>query len=423
MDKVKDNLPFLFSGLIVAICVIALIVMAVGVKPGGNKTASHTKKTLQKDNSNDSNASTADSSKSDTLLENLNADNNIIIQNELSEQGKAILADMSVDTKVAQLFMITPDDLTGVDNATIAGDTTKQSFIHYPVGALVYKKNNLLNTNQTKDLLRITNQYSQENIHLPLFTAVFEDTAGSSTINGKPEFTLNPTPTAKAIGQMNDADIVQNGSYVGQYLKELGFNMNISPNANISDDDNSFGNDAEVVSKAVSLYYKGLNEHGLINVLRDFPGSNEIQIDENGISFCDKKLSDLQAKELIPFNNTLGESNAVMLNSLAYPQITSSSAPAFMSKKMVQEYLRDELKFNGLVLTPPLNSENLQATFSDSEMAILAIESGCDIICEPSNFYLAYEAVLNAVNSGRISEDRLNESIIRIIKAKENYYR
>lgn len=423
MNLSKNNLLFFFSGGIITICFIIILVL-IGTKSNFSfyKQTKHTK---QNNKTKDKIIDTTDETDDRTAK----VQNDYVIPpvkkldfSNISSTTKEKIAEMNLQDKIAQLFLISPDSLTGVEYATIAGNTTKTAFQNYSVGGLIYNSGNLNDETQTKTMLEKTNSFSEEKLDLPLFLAVKDNADTTSPISGNPSFHMPTSHTPQELASLPTKEVFQSGTQIGNYLAELGFNMNLAPSAILSKDSLSFGTDSKEVSDKALAFYSALQSQNILGIYTDFPGKGNPIENDNGILSDNSKVETLKNTLFIPYRKGMEYCSIIMLNDVAYPNITSSVAPAFMSHKMVNELIRNELGYEGLIITPALNSSSLANAFTESEMAILAIESGCDMIFEPKNFHQAYEAILNAVETNRISEERIDESLARIITIKESLY-
>ena len=187
---------------------------------------------------------------------------------------------MTLEEKILQLFMVTPEALTGYDEVYAAGEATKAAIEQYPVGGIVYFSQNLRDEAQTKDMLTRTNQYAKERTGLPMLLAVDEEGGQVARISGREGFALDAFPDMSDIGAQGDSEkAYEVGDAIGAYLAELGFNMDFAPVADVlTNPDNtvvkrrSFGSDAKTVANMVVRETEGLKKHGISPVLKHFPG-------------------------------------------------------------------------------------------------------------------------------------------------------
>ena len=350
------------------------------------------------------------------------------VTDPMYEQAMQIATGLTLEQRVAQMFMITPDALTGVSGATRAGDSTRSAFAQYPVGGLVYMSANLTGPDQTTEMLSNMKNFSQDTVGLPIFLGVDEEGGTVTRIASNQEFGVTDVGNMSTVGASGDAQNAYNaGSTIGTYLNNLGFNMDFAPVADVlSNPDNavvkdrSFGSDSQLVADMVCAEMNGLNEHQIAPVIKHFPGHGATSGDSHdGVVTIEKSLDELMANELIPFQQAINSgASFVMVGHISVPAITGDNTPASLSNAMVTGVLRDQMGFHGVVITDAMNMGAITAGYSSADAAVAAINAGADIILMPDDFKSAYQGVLDAVANGTISEERINESAARIIKAK-----
>ena len=350
------------------------------------------------------------------------------VTDPMYEQALQMAEGLTLEQRVAQMFMITPDALTGVDGATKAGDSTKAAYTQYPVGGLIYMSKNLTGTDQTIEMLSNMKNFSQETVGLPIFLGVDEEGGTVTRIASNSAFGVSDVGNMSAIGAMGDTQNAYNaGSTIGSYLNTLGFNMDFAPVADVlSNPDNtvvkdrSFGSDSQLVADMVCAEIQGLKEYQVNAVIKHFPGQGATEGDSHdGAVSTDKSLEDLMANELVPFQQAINNGvSFVMVGHISAPSVTGDNTPASLSSVLVTDVLRNQMGFTGVIITDAMNMGAITSQYSSADAAVAAINAGVDIILMPEDFKAAYQGVLDAVNNGTISEERINESVARIIKAK-----
>ncbi len=346
-------------------------------------------------------------------------------------QGKAVgedtLAGMTLEEKVAQMFFITPEALTGAGQVTGAGELTAQCFVQYPVGGIIYFSGNLESGEQVSSMLSGMQEISRERTGLPVFLATDEEGGRVSRLYGIASDIpyIGDMYSVGATGDPQEA--YQVGSTIGSYMKNLNFNVDFAPVADVFSNpantvigDRSFGSDAELVSQMVPMEVQGLQDAGVLATLKHFPGHGDTAEDSHsGYASSYKSLEELEACEFQPFRAGIASNvSFIMMGHISLPNILNSQLPASLSYEMVTGILRQKLQFNGIIITDAMNMGAISANYSSGEAAVMAIEAGVDMLLMPADFHSAYEAVLGAVRDGRISEDRINESVLRIIRMK-----
>jgi len=347
---------------------------------------------------------------------------------ELQEKVQAKLSSMSLEEKVAQLFLITPEALTGAGTVTQAGEATRAALEQYPVGGLIYFQGNIVSEQQVTDMITRQQQFSQERIGLPLLISVDEEGGQVTRVASCANVDVPKFEDTAQIGASGDSSRAHaSGQAIGSYLSRMGFNLDFAPVADtLTNPDNtvvkrrSYGSDPQTVAEMAAQNLKGLESQGVYGCIKHFPGHGATLGDtHNGYAYTDKSWEDLKASDLIPFQRCIAEGvSFVMVGHISLPQAIGDDVPASCSQTAIQGYLRGELGYQGIVLTDALNMGAIVDQYSSAQAAIKAFQAGSDMLLMPADFRSAYQGVLDAVNQGSISQERLNESVTRILKIK-----
>ena len=342
-------------------------------------------------------------------------------EEKLDEIVNAAIEVMPLEDKVAGLFLITPELLTGVRTVNKAGETTKTAFGKYAIGGVLLRTQNVKNKESFQTMLTNMAEYSR----YPLFFAV-EEEGGNNAAFAKANYGTK-TSTAKAIAATGDAaNAYQAGVTIGTYLRELGITMNLAPVADLANVDKSvmaersFGDDATTVSEYVLQMVKGYQEQGITPCVKHFPGMGSVTSDpEKGRVESSRSEADIWGSEIELFHK-LTEAGVpmIMVGNMAIQSLTGDKTPCSLSDKVVTGILRQQLQYDGLVITDMLSDKAITDFYSSKEAAIMALKAGCDMILCPESFEEAYEGVLAAVKDGTISEDRVNDSLRRVYRIK-----
>lgn len=345
------------------------------------------------------------------------------------EEIEAYLSRMTLEEKVAQMFIITPESLvSGVSCVTAAGNQTKQAFDEIPVGGFIYMGKNLLEETQVQTMLANVQRYSLERTGLPAFLCVDEEGGTVARIGGSGNFSVPKIENMSEIGQAEDADRAEEvGEILGSYLSNLGFNVDFAPVADVlSQSKNtvvkvrSFGSDPEIVSQCSQAVAKGLESQGVYATYKHFPGHGATEGDTHaGYAYTTKTLEELKNCELIPFQEGIDQGiSFIMAGHISLPNVIGDDTPASLSKVMIQEILREQMHYDGLVVTDALNMGAVSSQYSSEQAAVKAIQAGADLLLMPADFHQAYKGVLLAVEQGEITEERIDESLRRILNVK-----
>ncbi len=337
------------------------------------------------------------------------------------EELDAMIAAMPLEDKVAGLFIVTPEAITGVNTAVKAGSGTQKALEQYAVGGMIYFKKNIKSEKQLKEMIEKTKEYSR----YPLFIAIDEE--GGKVSRLADARLVERQPTAKEIGATGtESAAYEAGVAIGTYLSEYGFNLNFAPVADLSNVENSimkdraFGADAETTSPYVVSMMTGMQEQGITACLKHFPGiGSTTQDTHNGLASIERSIEEICDQELWMFESGMdGGAQMIMVGHASCEALSGDLTPASMSPAIVTDVLRNDLNFQGIIITDALNMSAISEYYSSEQAAVMAIKAGCDMVLMPENFKQAYNGVLNAVKDGTISEERINDSLKRIYRVK-----
>lgn len=165
----------------------------------------------------------------------------------------------------------------------------------------------------------------------------------------------------------------------------------------------------------------GLNDNGVLSTFKHFPGHGATEGDTHeGYAYTSKTLEELSGSELLPFQRGIEEGiDMIMVGHISLPSIIGDDTPASLSYKMITEILREQMGYDGLVITDAMNMGAISQLYSSADAAVKSIQSGADLILMPADFADAYQGVLGAINN-QISVERIDESVGRIIRAKSS---
>lgn len=344
--------------------------------------------------------------------------------NPLEESLKEKISQMTTEQKVAGLFFVTPESLTDVDVAVQAGNSTKEALEKFQVGGIVYFKKNIQSETQLKEMLLNTKSYSANRV----FLGVNEEGGSVSSVASK--LKVAKVDTAEKLGQKETTDSTyETGKIIGAYLKDLGFNVNFAPVADVKTDsknkllgDRSFGSDAQSVANHVTAMAQGMEENGISACIKEFPGvlGSANKDTEDGMSVTERTLIEMRNTEFLSFKAAIeSKTDFIMVSNVSAPNLTGGEyIPCCLSEDVVTDILREELGYEGIIVTAPLNQTAVTEYYTSGDAAIMALEAGADMIMMPDNFQEAYYAVLAAVLNGSLSEERVEESLLRIYKVK-----
>lgn len=344
------------------------------------------------------------------------------------EEIEQVLQTMTLEEKVAQLFVVLPEQLVDTDVATGAYEATKEAIVAVPVGGLIYMSSNLQSAEQIQKMLGNVQQYSMERTGMPAFLCVDEEGGSVSRINGRGIVDAPYIPDMSKIGQRGDPEeAYQVGDTIGAYLEYLGFNVDFAPVADVlSNEGNqvvryrSFGGDPQLVSVMALSLVEGIQNHSVYATLKHFPGHGGTQEDSHsGQAYLYGTLEELQNCELVPFRDGIAEGiDFIMVGHMILPEVQEEQVPSSLSEEIITGLLREEMGYQGIVITDAMNMGAIYSCYSSADAARKAILAGADLILMPADFYSAYYGLLQDVRGQVISEERIDASLRRIFRVK-----
>ena len=280
---------------------------------------------------------------------------------------------------------------------------------------------NMQDAAQFTEMVSNTTLYSR----YALFTCVAEE-GGSSTSLEKAGL-ADKTDSEQAMGTGADAAKAYEASgKIADSMLTYGLNLNFAPVADLATvqdsylKDASYGSDAALAASFVTSAVQGMQEKGISSCLKYFPGAADMKEDPaKGMASSERTAEQLAAEEFTVFKAGIDAgADMVMVGHVAVPALTGDNTPCSLSSAVITDKLRNELSFNGVIITDAMNKGAITEYYEADEAAILALKAGCDMILCPDDFEKAYNGVLEAVQNGTISEERINDSLRRIYRIK-----
>jgi len=317
--------------------------------------------------------------------------------------------------------------MVGIEG-TMFGDDAKQMIQQHRVGGIILFKRNIDNPAQTLSLINELKRANSAN-KIPLFLSVDEEGGRVSRMPDQ----LRDLPPSGRIGEIGDNELAfEIGRVLGQELKALGFNMNFAPVLDINSNpnnpvigDRAFGTTPDLVSRLGIQTMKGIQSQNVISVVKHFPGHGDTSVDSHiGLPSVYHDYERLKSFELIPFADAIkNKADAVMIAHILLPQIDPEH-PASLSRAVITDILRKDLNFQQVVITDDLTMGAIANNYNLGEAAVKAVTAGSDIVLVCHSLEMEMQvinALTNAVETGQISTERIDESVYRILKLKQKY--
>ncbi len=343
------------------------------------------------------------------------------------------LAGMSVREKVGQLFCVRPESLDPVFETSEAGmmaykmqavnEQTKEFAKKYPVGGVTLFSHNIDNPEQLKAFTRDLHALPGA----PLLS-IDEEGGRVARIGNNPNFDVPTYASMTAVGATKDpAKAREAGVAIGTYLKEYGFDVDFAPVADVNTNplnivigDRAFSTDPKTASPMVVNFMEGLHEMGVCACIKHFPGHGDTSGDSHkGYVQSEKTWEELLNCEMITFKAAIqAGARMIMSAHVALPNATGSNLPATLSSYVLTDKLRNELGYKGLIITDAMGMGAIIQNYDSAQSAVMCLQAGADIVLMPENLPASFEAVMAAVENGTLTEERIDESVRRVLALK-----
>lgn len=327
------------------------------------------------------------------------------------------IKNMSLEEKIAQMLIV-------YYNSDSFDNNLKSTLESVKPGGFILQSSNITNYEDTLNYVKQIKKTSQ----VPMFISIDQEGGLVQRLYNLKDIKPTYIPSMFEVGKLKDKEVAyQVGEVMAKELRTIGVNLTFAPVIDIyTNEKNSvigsraFGTTKEVVINNAIPLANGLSDNGVIPVFKHFPGHGDTHVDSHvGLPIVDKTLEQLKELELVPFKEAI-QNNAkmIMVGHIAYPNITGNNTPATLSYKMVTEVLREEMGFDGIVITDALNMGALTENYTDAEIYEMAIIAGVDILLMPNGSSKTISLIKESISNGKITEERINQSLRRILTLK-----
>lgn len=329
---------------------------------------------------------------------------------DIKEKANSILSQMTLEEKVGQLFFI-----------HYPLSNPQESISKYHIGGYLLFAINF--SFKTKEQLIDEIQLLQRNSKIPLFLGVDEEGGTVIRISRYAQFRSTRFLSPQKLYETGGFELIKEDTIEKcQLLHELGLNVNFAPVCDISEDPNdfiylrSFGKDANQTSEYIKTVVTVMTDQKIASVLKHFPGYGNNKDTHSEISIDNRPFDAFISSDFVPFKTGIESGSNIVMFSHNVMSCVDDKLPSSLSLR-VHEMLRNELKFSGLIITDSLHMSAVKHIGSNAEIAVLAVQAGNDLIC-CSDADVMWPSVLKAVKDGKITEERINESVQRILEVK-----
>ena len=320
------------------------------------------------------------------------------------------LQEMTLEQKVGQLFLARHPATSGMEDVTT-----------YHLGGYIFFAEDFANK-YPDDVYWAMIDYQAVST-IPMLLAVDEEGGTVNRISRNPNLRETPFPSPRTLyGQGGLDAVLQIEEEKCTLLQYLGLNVNMAPVCDITTDPGAFmykrslGQSPEITGEYIRSTVELMSQYGIGSVLKHFPGYGNNTDTHTGIAVDRRTLEELEQVDLVPFAAGIDAGCGAILVSHTIVEALDPQLPATLSPA-VHDYLRNELGFLGVIVTDDLVMQAITDTYGAGEAAVLAVLAGNDLLCS-TEYQIQYQAVLEAVQNGRISEEQLNEAVLRILRWK-----
>ena len=344
---------------------------------------------------------------------------------------EAMLKKMTLREKVGQMFFVrvesldpsiewtTYDDLANLKNQEITMKMRKVNH-DYPVGGIILYAWNIEDGTQLANIIKQVRSLNGS----PLL-CIDEEGGRVSRIANNPNFHVKKYESMAAIGATGDPkNAYECGNTIGTYLKRYDFDIDFAPVADVNTNpDNiiigprAFSDDPAVAAPMVTNYLQGLKDAGITGCIKHFPGHGDTTNDtHSGYVQSLKTWDEMNQCEMVTFRAGIQWGcQLIMTAHIAVPNVTGTNIPSTLSPVVLQDKLRGELGYQNIIITDGMEMGAITKHYTSGEAAVGSIKAGVDIVLGPRNFTEAFDAVIAAVNNGTLTEERINQSVRRIL--------
>lgn len=333
-----------------------------------------------------------------------------------TEYITGLIERMDAGEKAGQLIMADFRSNADGTDMTVLSEEAKEALAAYHIGGVILFAENLDTAEQTR---RLTADL-QAAADLPLFIGIDEEGGLVSRLD-KSNIEHESFPSA---AEVEDAAYV--GRTIGTELAELGINVDFSPVADVNTNPENpiigtraFSSDAETAAEKVGDFISAMQEVGVSACAKHFPGHGDTETDSHlGETFVTHDLERLRTVEFLPFRAAIAaDTDFIMAGHIQTPNVTTDGLPASLSAQMLG-ILREELGYNGIIITDAMNMGAITEGYGGGESVVMAIQAGADIVLMPADLAEAAECLTEAIESGEISTERVDDALWHILSLK-----
>lgn len=349
---------------------------------------------------------------------------------EIFSRAEELVKNMTLEEKVGQMFLV---DLYQLDPSKKGSakryrltKKMKETLENYHIGGVCLTEKNVKTEGQTKKLIADIQACASGSV---MYIAAEEEGGRTHSLSSKVKAMQDTggRTAAHMVSGMSEQQVYDKGGTIARQLKKWGFNLNLAPVADIGSERNPayaarcFGSDTETVSAMVENMVRGMSDQGMAITLKYFPGIGNVSGDyEESILDNQDSLMTIRNNNFSVYSDGIAAgADCVMVADTAVSRITvNNKLPAFLSKDIVTDLLREELDFEGVIMTPCLDMKAVTRNYTVEYAVVESVKAGCDLIVMPEDIKKGYDALMDAVAAGRLDEKVINTAVRRILQDK-----
>lgn len=336
---------------------------------------------------------------------------------DVSKKVETLLNELTLGEKIGQMLIIS-------NRTESMTESLKEELESIQPGGFIFFRENFTSYDKTKNLI----EEIEKTAKIPLLLGADQEGGRVQRLKNIEGETITQIPSMKEIGDTKDTAIARKiGKTIAEELQVFGINMDFAPVIDVISNpnntvigDRSFGTDPTIVANMGISLAKGLEDGGVIPVYKHFPGHGNTEVDSHyNLPVVTKTKEELYNLDLIPFQKAISEgASVIMIGHLAIPNITFDNTPASLSKKLITDILKKEMKYEELVITDALNMKAITDNYKPKEIYELAINAGVDLLLMPEDSNEAIELIKQSIAEKKITKNQINESVKKILTLK-----
>ena len=338
-----------------------------------------------------------------------------IVEQTIEEKVDKIINEMTIEEKIGQMLII-------YDTHETVDEELKQFIKDIKPSGFIINQNNITTFDKTKKYIEDLKQNSE----IPLIISIDQEGGKVQRLQNLEDEKATYIPSMLDLGKTNDIELAYEvGRVLAEDMRTLGINVVYAPVCDVFSNpynevigNRSFGSNPNLVANMCVSLGKGLEDNGIIATYKHFPGHGDTTTDSHtSLPIINKSYEELLNNELIPFKKAIeNDAKIIMVGHIAFPDLTNDNIPASLSKKIITNLLKNDLGYDGLVITDALNMGALINNYSDEDIYVKAVEAGVDILLMPTDAKKAIEVIKD-----NISVERIDESVKKILIFKYTY--